>query len=66
MDSHAAITAHYSIKLEDGNEVMKNCLISFRVLHGSHTGGHLAEKFLEVIDELGIADRVCNHFCFVF
>ena len=54
--AHAAVTAHYVVT-ENGVLTCKSKLVAFCILHGSHTGEHLAKKFLEVLDELQITER---------
>jgi hypothetical protein len=48
------ITAHF----HNGHRRQVNRLIAFRVIEGSHTGGHLAETFFEVMEEFGIVHKV--------
>jgi hypothetical protein len=55
-----AITAHYMARdLKNGCLVLKSQLIAFRLMEGSHTGANIANTFLKVVDELGIAHKVC-------
>ena len=57
MAAHSAVTAHY-VATENGVLTCKSKLVAFRILHGSHTGEHLGEKFIEVLDELKITEKV--------
>ena len=46
-----------------GNLDLRNRLVAFRHLHGSHSGENLADVFFRVLEELSVLDRVCL-FCF--
>ncbi|CEL61243.1 Putative AC transposase OS=Zea mays PE=2 SV=2 [Rhizoctonia solani AG-1 IB] len=52
--SFMCITAHF----HNGHRRQVNRLIAFRVIEGSHTGGHLAETFFEVMEEFGIVHKL--------
>lgn len=54
-----AITAHYMVRDKNGLLMLKSQLIAFRHMEGSHSGANIADVFLKVIDELGIAHKVC-------
>jgi len=52
-----AITAHY-LMTHEGRLTLKNRLVAFRNIKGSHTGEHLADIFFRVLQELKVLDRV--------
>ncbi|KAF4617427.1 hypothetical protein D9613_006423 [Agrocybe pediades] len=56
--SFMAVTAHFLLKDEHTNLVTKNRLVAFRHISGSHSGKHLAEQFLLILKELGIAHKI--------
>jgi len=59
LNSYMAITAHYMTRhLKNGSLILRSKLIAFRHMEGSHSGGNIADNFLKVIDELGIAHKV--------
>ena len=61
-----AVTAHWiettTIQTADGPQYilkLRADLIAFHHLPGRHTGEHLAEAFLQVLDRIGITSNVC-------
>lgn len=58
LTSYMAITAHYCIKDENGNLVVRSRLVAFRHVTGSHSGTNLAQHFMGVIQELGVLHKV--------
>lgn len=59
-----AITAHYFARVtnEDSGkteDVWGSQLIAFRHLPESHTGEHLADSFLAVLESLGLVHKAC-------
>jgi hypothetical protein len=58
-----ALTAHYMFTDVNGQLYLRNRLVAFRHLQGSHTGEHLANVFFRVLQELSVLDRVsCSSF----
>ena len=57
LSSFMAVTAHYLLTKE-GRLSLCNQLVVFHHIQGSHTGDHLAEIFLRVLQELSVLDRV--------
>lgn len=53
-----ALTAHYMFTDVNGQLYLRNRLVAFRHLQGSHTGEHLANVFFRVLQELSVLDRV--------
>jgi hypothetical protein len=61
-----AVTAHWiettTIQTADGPQYilkLRADLIAFYHVPGRHTGEHLAEAFLQVLDRIGITSKVC-------
>jgi len=52
-----AVTAHY-LMTREGRLILRNRLVAFRHIKGSHTGDHLADIFFRVLQELKVLDRV--------
>lgn len=52
-----AVTAHWICPDRDGRLVMRANAIAFRHLPGSHTGKHIAEAIMEILDQAGVTKR---------
>ena len=62
-----AVTAHWiettTIHTADGPQYILKLhadLVAFHHVPGRHTGDHLAEAFLHVLDRIGITLKVCS------
>ena len=62
-----AVTAHWikaeTVQTPEGpvtNLILHADLIAFHRVPGRHTGEHLANALLHIIDRLGIASKVCK------
>ena len=65
-----AVTAHWiettTIQTADGPQYilkLRADLIAFHHAPGRHSGEHLAEAFLQVLDRIGITSKVCYSSC---
>ena len=54
-----AITAHYMIRDNKGNDTMRSALVAFRHVTGSHDGKKIAATFVEVLKQIGATHLVC-------
>ena len=50
-----AITAHYMVRDNKGNDTMRSALVGFRHVTGSHDGKKIAATFVEVLRQIGAA-----------
>jgi hypothetical protein len=60
LSAFMAMTAHYMFTGVNGQLYLRNRLVAFRHLQGSHTGEHLADVFFRVLQELSVLDRVSS------
>lgn len=57
LEPYMAITAHYFVN-QSGRLTLQSRLIAFRILHGSHTGLHMADLCMNVLEEFEITNKV--------
>jgi len=60
LSAFMAITAHYLVS-EEKYLILRNRLVAFRHVEGSHTGENLATIFHHVLQELAVLDCVSQH-----
>jgi hypothetical protein len=65
LSSHIAVTAHYIAKTPSGHYELRQELVAFRQIKGSHTGKNIAKVILDVIEDIGCKYRV-RTFAFIF
>jgi len=57
--SFMAVTAHWVAKGRTNQLELRSALIAFREVDGSHSGENLGQVLFEIIQDVGIAHRVC-------
>ncbi len=55
-----AVTAHYIVRIEGKHLTLKARLIAFKHIEGRHDGVSLAHAFFGVLEEEGVAPKVCG------
>ena len=58
--SFMAVTAHWMAKGGANRLELRSALIAFREVDGSHTGDNLGHVLYDIIQDIGIAHKVCN------
>jgi hypothetical protein len=59
--SFMAITAHWMAKGSSNQLELCSALIAFRGVDGCHTGDNLGQILFDIIQDVGIAHKVCAH-----
>jgi hypothetical protein len=54
-----AVTAHWIAKGVTNQLELRSALIAFREVDGSHSGENLGQVLFKIIQDIGIAHRVC-------
>jgi hypothetical protein len=56
--SFLALTTHFIVR-ENGRLVLRNRLLAFRIVEGSHTGENLARIIFAILKDAGLLGKVC-------
>jgi hypothetical protein len=56
--SFLALTTHFIVR-ENGCLVLRNRLLAFRIVEGSHTGENLARIIFTILKDAGLLGKVC-------
>ena len=57
--SFMAVTAHWTARGSSNRLELRSALIAFREVDGCHTGNHLGQILFDIIQDIGIAHKVC-------
>lgn len=55
-----AVTAHWMARGGTNRLELRSALIAFREVDGCHTGDDLAQVLFDIIQDIGIAHKVCT------
>ena len=59
-----AVTAHWMAKRETNRLELRSALIAFCEVEGSHTGDNLGCVLFDIVQDIGIAHKVCIYHAF--
>ena len=57
--SFMAVTAHWIARGSSNRLELLSALIAFREVEGCHTGNHLGQVLFDIVQDIGIAHKVC-------
>ena len=57
--SYMAVTAHWMAKGSSSRLELCSALIAFREVEGSHSGENLGQVLFDIVQDIGIAHKVC-------
>ncbi len=60
--SFMAVTAHWMAKGSSNQLELRSTLIAFQGVDGCHTGDNLGQILFDIIQDVGIAHKVCAHY----
>lgn len=63
--SFMAVTAHWMAKGRADQLELRSALVAFREVDGSHAGDYLGQVLFDIIQNIGIAHKVCTRCTFV-
>jgi len=59
--SFMAVTAHWMAKGRSNHLELRSALVAFQEVNGSHSGDNMGQVLFDIIQDIGIAHRVCIH-----